>query len=455
MKAQRPFIIFIPWKVRNESFLALRLNSLKEISSSGIHLHLQSSLDLGLHCPTCPQAQPEKEGGGRRGGAGMSQAPVTWQAPASLPHPRPHPPCRRSGPTRRPPPRTPRHWQASPSRPSLLPPSNGRGAGQAERAAAAQPGLRPVPGSRAGPRRPLNAALGRHGAALATFFLGRRQRHPEEESSLDSAAPSRPRRLPPTLGPAPPPPPLPTPPPPPPPGPAGPVGAGPPGVRARVPARVCAPQPASDPRLRPAQDRPGIPARASRPTSPAARPPAAHPAAPREKMAGSVADSDAVVKLDDGHLNNSLGSPVQADVYFPRLIVPFCGHIKGGMRPGKKVLVMGIVDLNPESFAISLTCGDSEDPPADVAIELKAVFTDRQLLRNSCISGERGEEQSAIPYFPFIPDQPFRVEILCEHPRFRVFVDGHQLFDFYHRIQTLSAIDTIKINGDLQITKLG
>ncbi|EPY85150.1 galectin-related protein [Camelus ferus] len=161
-------------------------------------------------------------------------------------------------------------------------------------------------------------------------------------------------------------------------------------------------------------------------------------------------------------------------------IVPFCGHIKGGMRPGKKVLVMGIVDLNPESFAISLTCGDSEDPPADVAIELKAVFTERQLLRNSCISGERGEEQSAIPYFPFIPDQPFRngndpeppldcdsflivnfnaklmsVEILCEHPRFRVFVDGHQLFDFYHRIQTLSAIDTIKINGDLQITKLG
>ncbi|KAF7249427.1 Galectin-related protein, partial [Varanus komodoensis] len=89
-------------------------------------------------------------------------------------------------------------------------------------------------------------------------------------------------------------------------------------------------------------------------------------------------------------------------------IVPFCGHIKGGMRPGKKVLVMGIVDLNPESFDISLTCGDSEDPPADVAIELKAIFPDRQFLRNSCISGEWGEEQSSLPYFPFIPDQPFR-----------------------------------------------
>lgn len=74
--------------------------------------------------------------------------------------------------------------------------------------------------------------------------------------------------------------------------------------RARARTRACvrapaslgrAPQPASDPRPRPAQDRPGIPARAPRPTSHAARPPAAHPAALREKMAGSVADSDAVV----------------------------------------------------------------------------------------------------------------------------------------------------------------
>uniref|UniRef100_A0A2D4NH77 Galectin n=1 Tax=Micrurus spixii TaxID=129469 RepID=A0A2D4NH77_9SAUR len=171
-------------------------------------------------------------------------------------------------------------------------------------------------------------------------------------------------------------------------------------------------------------------------------------------MAGSVAERDAV-KIEDRLLNNSLGSPVQAEVYFPRLNVPFCGHIKGGMRPGKKVVVMGIVDLNPESFDISLTCGDSEDPPADIAIELKAIFSDKQFLRNSCLSGEWGEEQSSLPYFPFIPDQPFRVEILCEHPRFRIFVDGHQLFDFYHRIEKLSAIDTIKINGDLQITKLG
>ncbi|KAG8443924.1 hypothetical protein GDO86_009211 [Hymenochirus boettgeri] len=125
------------------------------------------------------------------------------------------------------------------------------------------------------------------------------------------------------------------------------------------------------------------------------------------------------------------------------------------MRPGKKILIMGIVGLNPESFDIRLTCGDSEDTSADVALELKAEFVEKQLVRNACVSGQWGEEESALSYFPFIADQPFRVEILCEHPRFRVFVDGHQLFDFYHRVDTLSAINTIRINGDLQLTKLG
>lgn len=68
----------------------------------------------------------------------------------------------------------------------------------------------------------------------------------------------------------------------------------------------------------------------------------------------------AVVKLGDGHLNNSLDSAVR-HWYFP-----FCEHIKSGMRPGKKVLVVGIVVLKPQSFAIRLTCGDSEDPSANV-----------------------------------------------------------------------------------------
>ncbi|KAJ8781250.1 hypothetical protein J1605_011234 [Eschrichtius robustus] len=106
-------------------------------------------------------------------------------------------------------------------------------------------------GGGAGLRRPLNAAQGQHGAALDCFFLG--QQHPEEESSLDSAARSGLRRPPPTSGPAPSSRPPPSPPPPP--GPASRVDAGPPGVHARAPVCVCALEPVSDPRPRPAQNR--------------------------------------------------------------------------------------------------------------------------------------------------------------------------------------------------------
>ncbi|XP_058236737.1 galectin-related protein isoform X3 [Hemibagrus wyckioides] len=129
--------------------------------------------------------------------------------------------------------------------------------------------------------------------------------------------------------------------------------------------------------------------------------------------------------------------------------VPFCGSIRGGMRPGKKLTIMGIVDSEPDGFDISLTCGCD-----DVALEVSARFEDRQLLRNAHVAGSWGEEEAAIPFFPFLAGQPFRLEIHCEHQSFRVLVDGQPLFDFYHRVHSLMSIDTIQINGSLSITKL-
>ncbi|XP_051507962.1 galectin-related protein B-like [Myxocyprinus asiaticus] len=180
-------------------------------------------------------------------------------------------------------------------------------------------------------------------------------------------------------------------------------------------------------------------------------------------MAVASMEKDAINTEDDLHLNNSFGdagliSPYKEDIS-RILTVPFSGRIKGGMRPGKKIIVMGIIDPEPDSFDISLMSGhggDKDDEElADVALKLHARFTDRQFLRNAKISGKWSEEESTIAYFPFIPDQPFRIEIHCEHQRFRIFVDGHQLFDFYHKVKSLLAINMIRIDGSLQITKLG
>ncbi|KAF7653537.1 hypothetical protein LDENG_00081710 [Lucifuga dentata] len=138
------------------------------------------------------------------------------------------------------------------------------------------------------------------------------------------------------------------------------------------------------------------------------------------------------------------------------LAVPFRGHITGGMRPAKKITVVGVVDSRPDRFYIGLTCGCgiSRKPPSDVALELCVRFKDCQVLRRACVSGAWGDVDHAIPFFPFIRDQPFKLEIQCELSRFRVFVDGQQLFDFYHRITLLKDIDTLWITGSVTITKL-
>ncbi|XP_041644898.1 galectin-related protein-like isoform X2 [Cheilinus undulatus] len=181
-------------------------------------------------------------------------------------------------------------------------------------------------------------------------------------------------------------------------------------------------------------------------------------------MAVQAAEKDGIVlqTVEDDHLNDSLGNPglISPDKEdLSRLLtVPFSGRIRGGMRPGKKIIVMGIVDLEPDSFNVSLTCGrdsEKEEPPYDVALKLTARFSDRQFLRSARVSGKWVGEEASTAYFPFIPDQPFRIEIHCEHQRFRIFVDGHQLFDFYHKVKSLASIDTVRIQGDLQITKLG
>lgn len=67
------------------------------------------------------------------------------------------------------------------------------------------------------------------------------------------------------------------------------------------------------------------------------------------------------------------------------------------------------------SFDVSLTCGrdsEKEEPPYDVALKLNARFTDRQFLRSARVSGKWVGEEASTAYFPFIPDQPFRVGII-------------------------------------------
>uniref|UniRef100_A0A673MHU3 Lectin, galactoside-binding-like b n=1 Tax=Sinocyclocheilus rhinocerous TaxID=307959 RepID=A0A673MHU3_9TELE len=146
-------------------------------------------------------------------------------------------------------------------------------------------------------------------------------------------------------------------------------------------------------------------------------------------MAVASMEKDAINTEDDVHLNNSFGdsgfiSPDKEDIS-RILTVPFSGRIRGGMRPGKKIIIMGIIDPEPDRY---------------VFISKLHTF--------------KNDSFDLISFCSFSPllSTFIQIEIHCEHQRFRIFVDGHQLFDFYHKVKSLPAINMIRIVGSLQKT---
>uniref|UniRef100_UPI00358F03FA galectin-related protein A-like n=1 Tax=Myxine glutinosa TaxID=7769 RepID=UPI00358F03FA len=134
------------------------------------------------------------------------------------------------------------------------------------------------------------------------------------------------------------------------------------------------------------------------------------------------------------------------------LAVPFSGTIKHGLKPGMKITIMGIIKKNAKSVRVSLTCGPSST--ADVALLLEACFQAGTLSGSAMLDGSWSPSELAIPYFPLTPEQPFRMDISCEHQRFKVDVDGQFICEFSHQVLSLSRINMLKISGNLYITKI-
>eukprot|EP00062_Callorhinchus_milii_P004131 gi/632942178/ref/XP_007886271.1/ PREDICTED: galectin-related protein A-like [Callorhinchus milii] len=132
---------------------------------------------------------------------------------------------------------------------------------------------------------------------------------------------------------------------------------------------------------------------------------------------------------------------------------PFVGEIRNGLKPSMRITIIGIVHSQPKSFVVSLI-NNSSDPDTDIGLHLTVSFQDRSVIRNAKVSGEWGKEERILPYFPFTPSQDFKMEILCEHQQFRVQVDGQQVFDFTHRIKQLQKLTSLKIVGDVCLTKV-
>ncbi|XP_006891133.1 PREDICTED: galectin-9 [Elephantulus edwardii] len=129
------------------------------------------------------------------------------------------------------------------------------------------------------------------------------------------------------------------------------------------------------------------------------------------------------------------------------IMLPYVTTIMGGLYPSKSVMISGTVLPNAQRFHINLRCG------SDIAFHLNPRFDENTVVRNSQINSSWGpEERSLSRPMPFGRGRSFMVWIKCESSSFKVAVDGQHLFEYYHRLKNLPAINNLEVAGDIHLT---
>uniref|UniRef100_A0A2I3LVF0 Galectin n=1 Tax=Papio anubis TaxID=9555 RepID=A0A2I3LVF0_PAPAN len=131
----------------------------------------------------------------------------------------------------------------------------------------------------------------------------------------------------------------------------------------------------------------------------------------------------------------------------PAYPMPFVTTIPGGLYPSKSIILSGTVLPSAQRFHINLCSG------SHIAFHLNPRFDENAVVRNTQINNCWGSEERSLPRkMPFVRGQSFSVWILCDAHCLKVAVDGQHLFEYYHRLRNLPAINKLEVGGDIQLT---
>ncbi|XP_061916902.1 galectin-4-like [Entelurus aequoreus] len=133
-------------------------------------------------------------------------------------------------------------------------------------------------------------------------------------------------------------------------------------------------------------------------------------------------------------------------VYNPT--IPYSSLIPGGMFSKRTLVIRGMVPYNANRISINLMASRTRD----IALHVNPRLKEGVVVRNSLIGGRWGAEERQLSNNPFKEGQPFDVSIRCGKEGFKVFVNGQPLFDFTHRLQAVGDMDTLEVDGDVQIS---
>ncbi|XP_072308937.1 galectin-4-like isoform X2 [Eucyclogobius newberryi] len=150
--------------------------------------------------------------------------------------------------------------------------------------------------------------------------------------------------------------------------------------------------------------------------------------------------------MGGGYPGSTLPGMGGQPVYNPP--VPYQGRISGGLFPKRTIIIRGMVPFGGSRMAINFVVSRTRD----IAFHMNPRLRDGLVIRNSQIGGSWGNEERELNFNPFAEGQYFDMSIRCGNQRFKVFVNGQHLFDFFHRMQSFNEIDQLEIEGDVQIS---
>ncbi|XP_070827011.1 galectin-4-like [Chaetodon trifascialis] len=129
-------------------------------------------------------------------------------------------------------------------------------------------------------------------------------------------------------------------------------------------------------------------------------------------------------------------------------MVPYSNVIPGGFFPKRTVIIRGMLPFGADRVSINFMMSGSRD----IAFHISVRLGEGIVVRNSMFGGSWGSEERELGFNPFMEGQFFDMSVRCGNHRFKVYVNGQHLFNFCHRWRSFNEIDTLEINGDVQIS---
>ncbi|XP_028649081.2 galectin-4-like [Erpetoichthys calabaricus] len=128
--------------------------------------------------------------------------------------------------------------------------------------------------------------------------------------------------------------------------------------------------------------------------------------------------------------------------------VPYRNIIPGGLSPKRTIIIRGMVLPGAGRFHINFKVSYT----GDIVFHLSACLREYIVIRNSFLGGCWGQEERELEFNPFQLGQYFDMSIRSGHRRFKVYVNGQHLCSFHHRFHEFQQVDTLEVEGDVQIS---